>query len=505
MFSLNESEVTRFYDSNVIKAKKFNKKKRYDDCLRYLKVAAYSCYYFNIGFKDDDLEDILESVSKQIFKEKDLLNRKQSKCVFYDSFSIDNGGLVQQYLGALMSLDYEICYISEKNITQRNDSAIGLMLLEYGKANIVTVPPKLKPFEKAQFIYDKIIQNDAGRLFIHSSPDAVSACCAFYALPKSVTKYKINLTDHTFWIGTRFIDYSFEFRPYGCFISTTQRGITADRVFHVPFYPILNHKKFQGFPKESDGKTILFSGASYYKIFDDYETFFKLVQAILNACPDVVLLFAGSGDKKVLNGLLEKYKLKGRFIPIGQRSDITEVFEHCDIYLNTYPIGGGLMTQYAAQLGKPIVNYHTPNTTLVEEFVCQTKRMTISDNSVEAVVRRVKRLVENPSYRSEYGEEIRSGVVSPQKFNLFVSHCLSFHTNPLSFTENVSFECPRTNMKDKLAFENNTKDFQRNVVKVIGLPSLWQCPLFLINSIFALLKSNRLFATVGNRFKNDKV
>lgn len=59
---------------------------------------------------------------------------------------------------------------------------------------------------------------------------------------------------------------------------------------------------------------------------------------------------------------------------IGDRHDINEVFKHSDIFLNTYPIGGGLMTQYAAANSKPILSLGVKDeidTYIVEEMVNQ--------------------------------------------------------------------------------------------------------------------------------------
>ena len=49
---------------------------------------------------------------------------------------------------------------------------------------------------------------------------------------------------------------------------------------------------------------------------------------------------------------------------IGRRkrmAAIDAVFENCDIYLGTYPICGGLMSQYAAMHAKPILAYFEKN------------------------------------------------------------------------------------------------------------------------------------------------
>lgn len=498
MFNLTEKKIHRYYDIFKGKAKKTINKGCYDACLRYIQAAAHIGYSFYLGFKDDELEDLLVALSKHIHTLSDNKERKNDECVFVDSFSIDNGGLIQQYLGAAMSLGYRIRYIAFRDVVLKESSSIGKMLRGYGNAEIIVVPSGKKPLENAQFVYDKIMETQATRLFIHTNPTASIASCAFYALPSSITKYKINLTDHTFWIGTRFIDYSLEFRPYGCVASIKQRGLKREQMLYLPFYPIMNRSTFKGFPQEADGKLILFSGGAYYKIFDNNDTYFKLVKAILDANPNMILLFAGAGEEKLLKQKIEQYQLSERFMVIGHRSDITEVFENCDIYLNTYPFGGGLMTQFAAQMGKPIVNYHTSNTALAEEFVCQLKQINISDNTIEGVVARVNRLASSKDFRKSYGAAIQECVVSPDKFNQLFNYCIQHSKSPVSFEETVSFEEHEMHIEDKLAFENSHIEFQRSFIKIFGISSLWECPIFLFNSIVTVIKDNRFLSVVKN-------
>lgn len=500
MSLLTESKVHQLYSIYKIKAQRALKKKHYDSCLRYLTVVAHTGYSYYMGYKDDDLEDLLEQLATCLNHCGDKKNRRGNVCVFYDSFSYDNGGLVQQYLGAIISSGFRIHYITQREAVLKNSSAIGNMLRSYRNAEIVLEPPKLSPLQRAQFIYNYIMETEAGSLFIHSTPDAAIANTAFYALPKSIKKYKINLTDHTFWIGTRFIDYSLEFRPYGAKLSFLKRGIAKDKIIHMPFYPIMNHTAFQGFPDKAKGKIILFSGASYYKIFDKDDTFFKLSKAILDACPMVVLLFAGFGDSSVLNDKLERYGLKDRFLLIGHRTDITEVFEHCDIYLNTYPSSGGLMSQYAAQLSKPIVNYVTSGTSLVEEFVCQIRKIDISDYTIESVVERVSRLANDSSYRDTFGREIRSCVLSPAEFNERFAKCMVDEKSMIIHVENEPFVEHINDLPGKLEIDNITKGYQISFVKTMGfLPALFQRPSFVFDALLSIIKSNRVLKVIKNR------
>jgi hypothetical protein len=498
---LTEERVKVLYAKYKRKAEIAFHKHHYDDCLMYIKAAAHTGYNFYLGYKDENLEEMLVNVSKALTLSPDQPNRKDDVCVFYDSFSIDNGGLVQQYLGAIISAGYKILYITEKVGFATRSSAIKSILEEYGKVEIVEIPHKLSYFKTSQFIYDTIIRSSAKKLFMQTGPSSASAIAAINALPKSIVKYKINLTDHTFWIGARRIDYSLEFRPFGCVLSYTYRGIPKEKVFLMQFYPIMNHSAFQGYPKEAEGKVVIFSGGAYYKIYDKEDTYFKIAKAILDVCKNAVILFAGTGNRKALDQKLTEYGIIDRFIPIGQRTDITEVFEHCDIYLNTYPFGGGLMSQYAAQLSKPIVNYSSKVTAKVEELVCQVKQMNLSDITIKALSNRVQQLVADKKYRKEYGAKIHDCALTSEYFNQLFVTCMSTNMNAKPYSDDVSFEEHTMDIKDKLDFENKNFNFHRRIIKVFGWRALVDSPDFLFVSICAVLREKRLFMALLNKIK----
>ena len=498
---LTEDKVKRIYSDYKRRATHASKRGNDSMCLKYLKAAALTAYFFYLDYKDDDLEDLLHHTAKHLKRNNEQTDRRNDECVFYDALSADNQGLVQQYLNAIMHRGMKIRYITERNGFRASESKIKQMLNQYGKAEIIEIPSNLSYIEKAQYVYDRIAETRASRLFIHSHPSSSYACTAFYALPESIKKYKINLTDHTFWIGTRFIDYSFEFRAFGCVLSANDRGIDRKKLLMLPFYPVMTETPFLGFPKEAEGKVVIFSGANNYKIYGKDDIFFKMTKAILDACPEAIFLYAGTGDANELQAKLEQYELVGRFIPIGYRTDITQVFRHCDIFLNTYPIGGALMLQYAAQLSKPILCYGSETTAGAEDIVCQLKQMSISDRDIPSLVKRAKHLVESPENRRAYGEELRNCVVTPERFNQMFATYLENGVNQLEYSDEVSYKEHTKDIQDKLTYENTTKEFQCRLVKIVGVSSLWQCSSILLTSIIAVVKGNRVMKAFKNRKK----
>ena len=497
---LTERKILDFYAFLKRKAQITYDKAKYKDCLQYIIAAADTAFHFYLGYKDDDLEKVLFLLSGHLIIQDDTKERNDNDCVFYDSFSFDNGGLVQQYLCALMSNGYRIIYITERTGFCTNRSDIKDQIEKYGKAKIIEIPKELDYWEKAQFVYDKIIASKAKRLFIHTMPHAAYACTAFYALPSSIRKYKINLTDHTFWLGVGFIDYSFEFRQFGMVLSERERGVPQHKQLCLPYYPIINDAPFEGFPSQAEGKVILFSGGHFYKIFDKEDTFFKISKAILDACPEVIMLFAGTGQISALNEKLEAYKIKDRFIPIGQRKDIAEVFSHSDIYMNTYPIGGGMMLLYAAQLGLPIICYRSKTTAGAEDIVCQKQFYTISDDDIPSIVQKVKHLVSDINYRNDYSTNIKNCTISREVFNKLFEEYLNTGVNIIKYDGEVDYVRHTKDINDKIAYDNINKQYQRSIVKVLGIKSLWECPIFIIDGLISVIRDGRLVKMIKNNF-----
>ena len=473
------------------KAKDCLARKRYDSCLKFLNAATHTAYTFYISFTDEDIEAMLKQMSCHVQKRKKWEGKP--RCVFYDTFSQDAQGLTMQYIDAIIAAGWEVLYLTEFNLDDLRSVRLKQTLRGYSKAKVVTVPHDLMGMSKVQFVYDTIMDYAPDKLFMHIYPSAVEAVTAFYALPKDIIKYQINLTDHTYWVGAGCVDYSFEFREYGASLSVGRRGIQRDRVLLMPYYPMMKKTKFAGFPKEAEGKVRIFSGASFYKIIDEHDSFFKINKAILDANPEAITLFAGGGDMMMIDGLIEKYNLKGRFIPIGQRNDIFECYKHSDIYLSSYPLYGALMAQFAAHAGLPILALENKKAGgKVEEIVCQKGWEDMTFRSIDKLVNEASHLIKDTTYRQQRGQAMRNCVIGVGEFNS--SFKASVETNqsryPLQIDENVKLHY--LNIIDKLKLENKTKGFQKSVYFSLGLNGLFVCPRLWLDGFLARISTSRI-------------
>ena len=100
---------------------------------------------------------------------------------------------------------------------------------------------------------------------------------------------------------------------------------------------------------------------------------------------------------------------------IGDRRDVNEVVKHCDLYLNTYPLIGGLMSQYAAANSKPILTYGKEHK--VEGVVNHFSNNVKTFFSIEELLAYARRCIDDENFRIEEGKKNKIGVMDEEKFN----------------------------------------------------------------------------------------
>lgn len=403
-------ELNCLYERLVAKAiQKFNNQD-YNSAVKCIKSAANFQYHFNNIYNDKRLDNLLEGISTKCYY--GLSDYESSDFVFfYDSFCLDNRGLTQHYLDALVhNGKFPVVYILESYQYEEDND-----ILQFLHAHDIKVKflPNGSWKDKCDYIYSLILEFKPKAALFHLLPYSIVPFISFYPF-KAITKYQINLTDHAFWLGSPdFFDYSFEFRNYGMTISLDKRGFHKKQLLLNPFYPWQSGMPFQGFPIDVRDKVVIFSGGAMYKIEGDNDMYYRLVKSLLDTYPNTVLFYAGSGNSVHLEKFISENKYEERLILLGNRKDIDEVFKNCDIYLSTYPVGGGLMAQYAAINSKPILLYKS---TEIEKEICTKRFESFKLDSIDDFVLEAGKLIKNKDYRLFKGSMMRSLVYNQNDF-----------------------------------------------------------------------------------------
>lgn len=474
-------DITRIYETMRASSRQCIENGDYEESLGFIKAAARTAYLFNWIYADEELEEQLKTLSYRMIRSTPLDPRK-GRIVLYDSFATDNRGLTQQYIRALKAQNSEFLFIFE-NENPKTSQAIRAELEQYGKCEIHSMDSTLSLVEWVSTLYERIHSYQPEKLLMHLSPWAAEAIIAFHALAP-ITKYQINLTDHAFWLGVKCLDYSLEFRDYGCTVSIAKRGLAESQLLINPYYPIIARVPFKGLPAETESRVVIFSGASFYKVYGRNDAFLYLVKRMLDENPEAVIIFAGNGEGRKIHNFIRDQGLERRFILIGNRSDINEVFARCDIYLGTYPIAGGLMSQFAAANAKPIVAFTTPDIpcNFVEGIVCHKKRVDITSTDENLFLTEVRKLVTDKTYRQQKGRLLREALIAPDDFNANFNSIMTARQSAYEWDfEEINYQA-FTDLY--LEVENNYQDpFKRLFLKTFKVRVLFAFPLLALKSL----------------------
>ena len=459
------------YDKVINKALTLFEKEKYSRCIHWAKFAANILYFSFKTLYEKRIEFLIKKIAEQVVVKNDHTTRfLENKIVFYDSFSYDNRGLTQQYLRALMSAGFQILYMSENQNLKA--TRIFQELSAYPQAQFFIVPKKKDSCKQISAIYQQITQYEPSRLLLQIRPSSIECLAAVCNLPKEIIKYNINITDHAYWAGASVLDYNLEFRNYGASLSLKFRGLTENQILLLPYYPIVDDIPFKGFPASTDGKVILFFGGNLSKIKGEDNFFLNLIKKVLNTYEQAICLCAGQGDEDNLLSFIKDNGLEKKLIYIGFRNDIYQVIKHCDIFINTYPVGGGLMSQYAAINEKPIVAFSKPGGRNVESLILTDKRISVYDTS--SFFEYIGHLISDADYRIKEGKSLGSNIPSPALFSEMLKKTLETNKTqfPIHFTDETISPLNQLDVFGK-------EEFKISVIKNMGMRGFVYFPSFI--------------------------
>lgn len=395
--------------------------KKYLDALSTLSFLEYT---YNQDYVDEFIENEIICYAKN-FSKNHQHDEKKNIILFYDGFGFDTRGLIQTYLTALAKLKYKIIYVTTSK--NENEQPEVISILKETDCKIYHCENS-KQDKRLSQLREIISKENFDAAFLYTSTWDIAGIIAFTDLKGICKRYLINLTDHAFWPGLQSFDYCIEFRDYGASVSKYYRGIPQERLLKLPYYPIINKNvKFLGFPDSFKNKKVIFSGGNLYKTIDSNNTYYKLVEHIINNHSDVVFLYAGFGDSRRMNELIKKYPRQVFFI--NERKDLFEVLKHSYLYLNTYPIGGALMLQYAALASCVPVTLKLKFDDDASGILRNEDKLGEIFTDFNEVCKEIDKLINNEEYLNEKRGLLSGMVISPEEFSEILNEYIQ---NPVS-------------------------------------------------------------------------
>lgn len=396
-------------------ARDYMRKNRVDLAIEAIIHWANATYLYNQIYTDDDIEGYLAQLEETIPAEKITGKTDDKLVLFYDSFGLDTRGLAQIYLEAIDALGYRILYVTVpsakykipilKKIFDKNGAILVYEAFELDKSD------SLDTYKKLSEIISKY---KPSRAFLYIYPYDVPGILAFMHQAGKMVRYQINLTDHAFWLGRNAFDYCLEFRDFGASVSANYRKISAEKLVYMPYCPIFDTSlSFDGFPfSKQEGDFVIFSGGNLYKtMLGKDTTYYKIVEYCLKY-PQVKFWYAGFGDDTELKKLMEKYP--GRVFYTRERKDLLAVMKNVNMYLNTYPLPGGLMYQYAAKAGR------APFTLALDDssygLLKGDKNMEFITTDIKELFKCIDRFITVSEYRNRLEQDLEKTVPTRGEF-----------------------------------------------------------------------------------------
>ncbi len=397
-----EKEVERF--KKVIDTA--CRKNDFNGAMAALELCAELRYRDNQILFEQELEEWLARLAG-LFDPILPTDKNENTVLFYDGFGLEKRGLSYIYVNALLNLGYTVVYV----LDGRHKTYAAQLEERVRQSAGVVYRIESRAYDVWCGRFAGIIKRHRpAAAFLYTSPYDTAGIVSFQRCGKAMKTFLINSTDQEYWLGTKATDYVIEFRDYGASLSFQYRKIAADRLVKLPFYPYTDEiLEFQGYPSECrPGQLIVFSGGQLYKTRDKKQTYYKIVRYVLKKHENVVFWYARGGDAPELKRLQEEFP--DRVWHTGERPDLLEVLKHCDIYLNTYPIAGGLMMQYSAQAGRLPVGLRTVGDEADDILINQEQHRIFFD-TVDELKEELDLLITDPAYRAARNHEIKNGTV----------------------------------------------------------------------------------------------
>lgn len=510
-----DSGIVSYYERLKHIADKEYIAKSYDSALKCISVAAGIANYYNFRYEDSELEFLCENIGKDFFENKSGelklfsdLDDFTKKIVFYDCFAYDSRGLTQQYIRAIKHARLPFVFIlnSDQCLTKNPD--IRNELLSCENAKIIDISAIKSPEAKLFELISIIKQLTPSHVFLHMKPnDAVGV--AAWSCYDGAKRYQINLTDHAFWLGTSCLDYLIEFRSYGAQISNSYRGVHVDKILHLPFYPIMtSNDSVEEFPNVSNEiKIKIFSGGALYKFDGDNGEYFNLMKQVLDENHEVGLFVAGDGNRRTFNNFIIDNNYHNRVFMLGHRKSISSIFKNIDIYVGSYPISGGLMSQLAAEYNVPLIQYtreDLPINIIETLFPLKNKNIQLTFFDKEDFYQELRKMIKDKEYRQNRALSLKRTIMNELNFNerfkVLIENPESMRFNKID-NYNISQD-----ILNKIYFE--AADVQSTNFMNRFLPILYSLLKndfrFFVTALFGVVKSRRNLFKIISVLKGAK-
>lgn len=405
-------------------AKTAIKHDHFERALTALSFAGEYLYQYNQFYAEDEIEELLCDISHKL---RSRWNRAEydassDRILFYDGFGLDTRGVALMYLNALGLNGYNVTYVTNQIVRDRIPT-IASMCSKYGfEMAFISFENYVEWADQLSEVFENGKPKAA---FFYTTPSDVSGTVAFHMYEGLADRYLIDLTDHAFWLGKSAADYFLGSRNMSAAIQFYHRGIKKEQMIKLGVNLLTeNCDDHSGLPFDPTMTDYIFSGGALYKTLGDEENrYYKIVDYILKNHKNICFLYAGFGDRTEMNKITAEYP--DRAFIIDERKDFYYLIQNCLLYLNTFPMFGGMMMKYCGLAGKlPITlrHNHDSDGLLLHQTECN-----IEYDSYEELVTDVDKLINDCQYRKSREALLEGSVITEERFKNNVRGVIENH------------------------------------------------------------------------------
>ncbi len=399
------------------------KKKKYDKSIAALTAASDLAYNYNQYYVDDDMENLVAELANDLVSDNiisvsspkldDINSLLPAKTVlFYDGLGFDARGVVTNHLKGLGEAGIKTIYVTLKRPSQEQVT-VDKILKEYNiEKRYFDTSNYYAGVKSLNQIFEDVNPDMA---FFYTLPYDVVGSVVFRAYEGRTIRVLSDITDHAFWLGRDNIDYVWSLRDIGASIAVYERKVTKDRILCSYLSAEIDESiEFKGWPCDATGKRVIFSGGSLYKTLGDENLcYYQIVRHILSKFDDTLFVYCGAGDSSEIDKLAAEYPNRVYLLP--ERNDFYQMIEHCTLYLNTYPMFGGMMTRYAILADKvPVTLKHEHD---ADGIVPNQDEIKIEYENINDLLADVDRMLEDADYLAEREKQLTKGKYTTEDFN----------------------------------------------------------------------------------------
>jgi len=299
------------------------------------------------------MENMLKEIGKSFAVKKEGECKKNS-FLHVMTRTFTTGGhtkLVENFLFNRGQYDGE-CH--DVLLLNNNDPDLPLFLQKINKENRLYDLSGLNVLDKILELVE--VSQKYENIILHHNMYDVLPIIALSQFSSTKNIFVYNHADHLYWVGSSIVKFSLEMSTDGMNFSQSNRG--GGKCYLLPI-PLSTKQAIETTLKDSlsiadDEKVILTIGHEHrYHVKENEYSFKDVIKEVLKVDKKVVFIVVGEHSEAFWGDLWQSENV--RFVGAINRDEINSYYSIADIYVDSFPMGGGTSTLDAITFDIPSI------------------------------------------------------------------------------------------------------------------------------------------------------